>query len=200
MDEIYSLNDEKWGAYSMINVIHIFGASGSGTTTLGEAIDKTLGYKHLDVDDYFWVPSDPPYEIKRAPNERQRLLRNDITNSQKSVISGSLCGWGDIFIPYFDLAIFVDTSTELRIRRIKEREYSKFDNRILPGGDLYYKHTDFVEWAKGYDKVGVEQRSRALHKEWMKKLKCPVITVDGALPIDCLISQIGEIIKKFNKM
>lgn len=184
----------------MINVIHIFGASGSGTTTLGEAIDKKLGYKHLDVDDYFWIPSDPPYATKRAPGERQRLLRVDITNNQKGVISGSLCGWGDVFIPYFDLAIFVDTLTELRIRRIKEREYSKFGNRILPGGDMYDKHTEFIEWAKGYDIVGVEQRSRALHMEWMKKLKCPVAIIDGTLPIDCLISQIGERIKDINKI
>ncbi len=198
MDKIYSLNDKKWGEYSMINVIHIFGASGSGTTTLGEAIDKILGYKHLDVDDYFWIPSDPPYAAKRASDERQRLLRIDITNNQKSVISGSLCGWGDVFIPYFDLAIFVDTPTEIRIRRIKQREYSKLGSRILPGGDLYDKHTDFVEWAKRYDKAGVEQRSRALHTEWMEKLKCQVITVDGALPIDYLISQISKIIKKLD--
>lgn len=182
----------------MINIIHIFGASGSGTTTLGESIDETLGYKHLDVDDYFWLPSDPPYEIKRAPDERQKSLRVDIANSQKSVISGSLCGWGDVFIPYFDLAIFVNTSTELRIRRIKQREYNKLGNRILLGGDMYDKHIAFNEWAKEYDKLGVEQRSRALHKEWMKKIKCPVITVDGALPIDYLISQIGEIIKKLD--
>lgn len=32
--------------------------------------------------------------------------------------------------------------------------------------------------------------------EWMKKLKCPVITVDGVLPMNDLISQIAEIIKK----
>jgi len=179
----------------MVNVIHIFGASGSGTTTLGEAIDKTMGYKHLDVDDYFWVPSDPPYEIKRAPDERQKSLKVDIANSQKSVISGSLCGWGDVFIPYFDLAIFVDTPTELRIRRIKQREYNKLGNRILLGGDMYDKHIAFIEWARGYDKLGVEQRSRVLHKEWMKKLKCPAITVDGALPTDYLVSQIYEIIK-----
>ena len=180
----------------MINIIYIFGASGSGTTALGEAIDKTLDYKHLDVDDYFWMPSDPPYATKRELDERQRLLRADIINNQKSVISGSLCGWGDVFIPYFDLAIFVDTLTELRIRRIKEREYSKFGNRILPGGNMYEKQTEFIEWAKGYDIVGVEQRSRVLHMEWIKKLKCPVITVDGALPMNDLISQIAEIIKK----
>ena len=58
----------------MINVIHIFGASGSGTTTLGEAIDKILGYKHLDVDDYFWIPSDPPYATKRELESLTSIL------------------------------------------------------------------------------------------------------------------------------
>lgn len=184
----------------MVNIIHIFGASGSGTTTLGEAIGKTLGYKHLDVDEYFWIPSYPPYEIKRASNERQRLLRADITKNQKSVISGSLCGWGDVFIPYFDLAIFVDTLTELRIGRIKERENNKFGSSILPGGDMYDKHMEFIKWARGYDIAGLEQRSRALHIEWMKKLKCPVATVDGSLTIDCLISEISERIKDINNI
>ena len=41
------------------NLIHIFGASGSGTTTLAEKISRELGYFHLDTDDYFWLPTDP---------------------------------------------------------------------------------------------------------------------------------------------
>ena len=32
-------------------------------------------------------------------------------------------------------------------------------------GDMYDKHIEFIKWAKEYDKLGVEQRSRALHKE-----------------------------------
>lgn len=37
----------------MRNVIHIFGASGSGTTTLGKRIADELGFKLMDTDDYF---------------------------------------------------------------------------------------------------------------------------------------------------
>ena len=41
----------------MKNVIHIFGASGSGTTTLGKKICEELGYTQMDTDDYFWMPT-----------------------------------------------------------------------------------------------------------------------------------------------
>ena len=43
----------------MKNVIHIFGAAGSGTTTLGSKISSKLGYKHMDTDDYYWIPTKP---------------------------------------------------------------------------------------------------------------------------------------------
>lgn len=32
--------------------IHILGASGSGTTTLGKALSDKLRYKHFDTDNY----------------------------------------------------------------------------------------------------------------------------------------------------
>lgn len=184
----------------MISVIHIFGASGSGTTTIAQAIHETFGHVHLDTDNYFWIPTDPPYKTKRTPDERQRLLKIDITKNDKCVISGSLCGrgdgWGDIFIPLFELAIFIDTPTEIRLKRLEEREFSKFGSRILPGGDMYDKHTEFIEWAKTYDTAGIEQRSRALHMKWIKKLQCPIVTVDGTLPVDCILSAISEMITK----
>ena len=45
----------------MKNVIHIFGAFGSGTTTLGKKICEELGYTLMDTDDYFWMPTDPKF-------------------------------------------------------------------------------------------------------------------------------------------
>ena len=36
---------------SMKNKIHILGASGSGTTTLGKEISEKWGHTHLDSDD-----------------------------------------------------------------------------------------------------------------------------------------------------
>ncbi len=32
--------------------LHIFGASGSGTTTLARALAKRCGWLHLDTDDF----------------------------------------------------------------------------------------------------------------------------------------------------
>ena len=39
------------------NVIHVFGASGSGKTTLVKKIFSDLGYKLLDTDKYYWIPT-----------------------------------------------------------------------------------------------------------------------------------------------
>jgi uridine kinase len=41
--------------------VHILGASGAGTTTLAQALAARLGCPQYDVDDYFWLPSDPPF-------------------------------------------------------------------------------------------------------------------------------------------
>ena len=42
-------------------IIYIYGASGSGTSTLGKYIRDKLGYFFMDTDDYFWQPTNPPY-------------------------------------------------------------------------------------------------------------------------------------------
>lgn len=172
-------------------IVHILGASGSGTTTLGKAISEKHGFKHLDTDDFYWLPTDPKYTIKREPSERQRLLSEAISKAERCVISGSLCGWGDIFISKFELVILVETPTQVRIERLKQREYNNFGDRILPGGDMYQSHIEFLEWATKYDTAGIEQRSRALHSEWLKKVNCPVIIIDGTQPINEMLNKVG---------
>jgi hypothetical protein len=87
----------------MIHRIHILGASGSGITTLGRALAERLQCPHFDTDDYFWVPTDPPYTHQREGTERQQLLMDDLTAHDAWVLSGSLCGWGDVAIPLFEL-------------------------------------------------------------------------------------------------
>lgn len=44
--------------------ILIFGASGSGTTPLGEAIGQGINFKHLDVDTYYWKKLNRRFNIK----------------------------------------------------------------------------------------------------------------------------------------
>lgn len=55
-------------------VIHIFGASGSGTTTLGRELSRLLGFRLLDTDDFYWMPTDPKFTVKRPPEQRVELM------------------------------------------------------------------------------------------------------------------------------
>lgn len=180
----------------MKKCIHIFGASGAGTSTLGQAISNKYGHKWLDTDNYFWCPTDPPFTVKRECNERIRLLLSDIEKNDTCVISGSLCDWGDVFIPKFDLCIWIKTPTAVRIERLKNREYARFGKRILPGGDMYVDHTNFIEWAKTYDTANSNQRSFAMHNEWKDKLTCPLLVLDGTESVETLMQETERIINE----
>ncbi|ASR09775.1 hypothetical protein CHY08_18390 [Rhizobium leguminosarum bv. viciae] len=58
--------------------IHVMGASGSGTTSLGRALAERLDIAHLDTDDFFWMPTDPPFTTPRDADERIRLHLDDL--------------------------------------------------------------------------------------------------------------------------
>ena len=160
-------------------VIHIFGASGSGTTTLGKYISDKLGYYFMDTDDYFWMPTNPPYSIKRDGSQRLIMMKNDIAKWKRVVISGSLVDWGDELIPLFTLVIRVETDTNVRIERLRKREKKRFGRRIEPGGDMYEHHREFMQWASSYDDGGLDMRSRVKHDDWQKLLQCKLIHLDG---------------------
>ncbi len=161
------------------SVIHIYGASGSGTSTLGKFIAEQLGYTFMDTDDYFWLPTNPKYIKKREITERLQMMKKDILESDKVVISGSLVDWGDDLIPFFTLLVRVITDSGVRIERLKEREKRHFGSRIETGGDMYQNYIEFIEWAAAYDTGDVNMRSKAKHDEWEKLLKCKQITVNG---------------------
>ena len=164
----------------MKNIIHIFGASGSGTTTLGRKICEELGYQLMDTDDYFWMPTEPKFTIKRPREERIELMTRDIHNAENVVISGSLVDWGDVLIPHFTLAIRIEIEPSMRIERLEKREKERFGSRIEPSGDMYLQHLEFIDWAKKYDTGGLNMRSKAKHDEWQKLLPCEILCLDGA--------------------
>ncbi len=165
-------------------VIHIYGASGSGTSTLGRFIRDKLGYHFMDTDDYFWEATNPPYQIKRSPSDRIALMRRDIASYDKVVISGSLVGWGDELIPFLTLAIRVETDTAIRIDRLKKREREHWGSRIDAGGDMYETHRKFIDWTASYDHGDLNMRSKSKHDEWQKQLPCQIILLDGGLPVE----------------
>ena len=171
-------------------VIHLFGAAGSGTSTIGKRIAAQMGYLHMDTDDYHWLPVEPFFTHKRPIPERLMLMEDDIAASPGAVVSGALIPWGDPLIPLFTLCIRVDTPRDVRLARIKPREYARFGQRILPGGDMYLQHLDFLDWAALYDTGDVTVRSKALHDQWQKQLTCPVITVNGAAALETTMARL----------
>jgi adenylate kinase family enzyme len=168
----------------MKHVIHIFGASGSGTSTLGRALAEKTGFRFMDTDDYYWLPAEPMFTLKRPIPERLALMARDLDECSDAVLSGSLAGWGDPLIPRFTLAVRLVTPTSVRMERLQQREYARYGRRILPGGDLYEQSQAFLAWAAQYDDGLPPLRSRALHDLWQQKLSCPLLTLDGTLSLD----------------
>ena len=164
--------------------IHVLGASGSGTTTLGRAIAQAFGHAHLDTDDYFWEPTDPPYQVIREPAARRALLGAALDAHPRWVLTGSLCGWGDVFIPRFDLVVFLFVPHAIRLARLLERERCRFGTDALaPGGAMHAHHETFMAWAAGYDDGGDDTRSRRVHERWLAALPCPLIRLEGPLSL-----------------
>ena len=174
--------------------IHILGASGSGTSTLGQAIAQRWGHVHLDTDDFFWEPSDPPFQRSRPPTERIRLLSKAMQRAEHWVNTGSLCGWSDVFIPQFDLVVFLYVPTELRLERLEQREALRFGPRIEPGGDMHQIHQDFMQWAASYGHADQDTRSHQVHQHWLANLPCPVLQLAG----DFSVQELRNRLEGFN--
>lgn len=181
--------------------IHVMGASGAGVTTLGRALSRALNKTHLDTDDFFWLPTEPPFVSKRAVEERIILLKAAFSQATETgwVLSGALDRWGDALVSCFGLVVFVETPTELRIRRLRERESKRFGATIGVGGLRHAEHEAFIAWAAGYEEgvypakscgIGIVTRNRTLHETWLGQLTCPVMRVNGALPVDALVDEV----------
>ena len=178
----------------MKNVIHLFGGSGSGTTTLGKMICEELGYTQIDTDDYYWMPTERKYTQKRSREERIARMQEDIRTHENVVVSGSLAGWGDALIPWFTLAVRIELDPDVRIARLIQREKERYGARIEPGGDMYQQHFEFVAWAKLYDTAGVNIRSKARHDVWQKQLTCELLQLDGADTVENNFAKVKQIL------
>lgn len=166
--------------------IHILGASGSGTSTLGAAVAAALECPLHETDDFLWVPSDPPYQKIRPMPDRLHRLHAALVRSRSWVVSGALTGWGNPLVPLLDLVVFVTLEAGQRMARLRAREAARFGARILPGGDMAESYRTFMEWAEAYDTAGPDQRSRALHEQWLRTLPCPVLRLESTQPVAML--------------
>ena len=160
----------------------VTGASGSGTTTLGRALSGELEVAFFDVDDYFWVPTEPPYQEQRDPSARLSLLVADLAKVPQSVTAGSVINWGGELEDSFSLIVFLALPHELRVARLCEREIARFGRA----------DSKFLAWAAQYDDSSVDVNSRRGDESWLTKRSCPVLRVEGDISVPERVARVAK--------
>lgn len=161
--------------------INIFGAPGSGVSTLGRALAARLGYAFFDTDEYYWFTGDAlPFRRKRNPEHRFELLSRDIATASNYVVAGALLGWGAPLLERMDAFIYRWLPATIRYTRIREREIARYGAaRLAPGGDLCTVYEKFQTWASGYDRLPPERlRSKDAEMNWLKTKSVPVLYLE----------------------
>ncbi len=168
--------------------IVVCGLNGAGKSTLGKALAERLQFHFIDNEDLFFPKSDPNYlyTSPRTHDEAGRLLLDEIKAHENFVFAAVKGDFGEWVYPYFSYAVLIEVPRDIRIERVKNRSYQKFGERMRRGGDLYETEERFFDLVKS--------RQQGIVEEWLKKIHCPVLRVDGtnavADNVDYIIGQI----------
>mgnify|MGYP002624848624 CR=1 FL=1 len=134
--------------------IHIIGGPGSGKTFLAEKLSKELGIRHYDLDELQWDNKLDSYGVKRASDERDKLL-SDVLNQNDWIIEGVYYEWCQQCFADADKIYILSVSRyKYRYRIIR-----RFIRRKL-GLEQGKKETmksllQLLKWADKYQKVNL---------------------------------------------
>ena len=141
----------------MKHIVHIYGPCGSGTSTLGREIGRRLGFRFLDTDDFFWMPTDPQYTQKRPLEERLALLEEFAEDENA------------MFYLWKDHSAFAEAEeVNEAFRHGSDTDYTKYQGNYC--AEWY--------WAKILHAVRTDQRIREAaytweeHSDWMVGVMC----------------------------
>ena len=155
----------------MHQAINIVGGPGCGCTTLGKALANKLQFRFFDGDDFYWLPSVPPFRNKRDADERNRILCEALNSGDgRFVLASSVDSWGDVVTRRLDTVIFLTAPKEVRLERIHQREVERHGQA----------DPDFIDWASRYDEGDRPGRSKPRHESWISMLGCTVYRIDSS--------------------
>ncbi len=158
--------------------IIVCGLNGTGKSTLGKALAEKLHFYFIDNEDLYFPKIDPAYiyASPRTREEVEKLLFNEIEKHENFVFASVKGDYGETIYPFFQYAILIDVPKDIRMKRVKNRSFQKFGNRMLLGGDLYEQEKCFFDLVKSRAENTVEK--------WIQSLNCPIIRIDGTKPIE----------------
>lgn len=159
-----------------MSVILICGLNGSGKTTLGRKLADDLKFKFLNDEEYYFLESDIPFLNSRTDLDIKKYIISFVENYKNVVIISSKGDLGNEINALYDCVVYLSAPIELRLLRIKNREYERFGSRVLVGGDMYEQQKEFHD-------IVVSRTTDKIEK-WLNTLSCQVIKLDGTKPID----------------
>ena len=97
--------------------------------------------------------------------------------------------YGDKLIASLDQIVQVEVPKQIRSQRVRNRSFSRFGERILPGGDLNDKEEAWFSLT--------DSRPEDYTAQWLETVNCPVIHINGTLPVqqnvDDIVSAISTV-------
>lgn len=168
--------------------IQICGLNGCGKSTLGKALAERIGFHFIDNEHlYFFRPNaDEPYANPKSREEVERLLMDEVNEHPDFVFSAVKGDYGKDIVPMYNYVVVIDVPKEIRTQRVRNRSFQKFGDRMLIGGDLYGQEEAFFEM--------VASRQDDYIENWLRKVNCPIIRVDGTKPIEENVEHIIHVI------
>jgi len=164
--------------------LHLFGASGTGVSTLGAALATAQRVPYFDTDDYFWTTSDLPFTQRRPPAERNARLAHALAQHKSWIVGGSIVGWDEKWLSAFDLVVFLWLPPALRLQRLHQREHARYGHLFGTDPSQAARTQAFLTWAAGYDDSSTGgTRTLANHTRWLAQFTCPVLELRGDLTV-----------------
>ncbi len=174
--------------------ILITGGPGAGASATGRLLAKSLDVSHIESDDFFHKPTDPPFQEQYAKEERNRLILDAFDRAGSWVLSGSLCAWDIGSVPMTH-AVLLNVGAAVREERLRQREAERFGERIAPGGDMHAEHVSFLAWAAGYETAALDEgRCLARERAFIETNAARSLEIESVLPLPDLVSKIRRFI------
>lgn len=164
------------------NGIIIMGLNGSGKSTICRELSELLNYRRMDVEDYYFLDSDIPYTKSRTREEVKLLMLDDMKNYHNYILSSVGCNWDSEIVSTYKLAVLLYAPLQVRLDRIKQREITRFGNRVLDGGDMYESQKRFYDMVVSRSAEDIRQQAYSL--------TCPVLEIDATQPVKEILNLI----------
>ena len=156
--------------------IMICGLNGSGKTTLGKELSKKINFIHKDIEEYYFNDdTDYKYNFSATKESVIQKIEKDINECNNIIFTSCKGDYGNLSDLY-DFVIFICLDKEIRLKRVKQRSYKQFGDRILENGDLFEREKQF------FDKVYKKDESDII--EWFNNLKCSKLEIDGLRSVE----------------